>query len=444
MVSFLSFVSMQFIDRIFLAHYSQEAFHAATNAGTLFLSAHLFWCMLVGIAEVFIAQCNGAGRYRFFGKVTWQALWISSLSIPFFFLFGYVGGTLLVAHHLFTSIERQYLSWNCLFGPLIPFLISLSAFYIGQGKIRMVQILVLCGNIVNLILDPLLIFTFDLGVKGAAIATGMGFLVQLLFLAYAFLRPAYRYHFGTNAWRPSLALARHMVRYGFPSAFLLAFELAGWSLFYWMMKQVSNVHIHVASVIQSIFHLFCFFGGALEKGAAVCTGNLLGGREFHKIPRLLLSGFYLIAGFFAVVFLFCVICPDLLLSCFPSHSQGVLKLISDQKLKMLLKSSMALLSFYLLSEAVRWFFNGMLTAAGDTLYLLISGAILMIGLLLLPTYFFVVKPMQSVVVSFWIWLIHSVGGVVANVVRFKVIRWQDRVFVQPDHLVRVHGGSELI
>ena len=43
---------------------------------------------------------------------------------------------------------------------------------------------IIAGAIVNIILDPLLMFTFDMGIKGAAYATIIGQMVSFLFYKF--------------------------------------------------------------------------------------------------------------------------------------------------------------------------------------------------------------------------------------------------------------------
>lgn len=65
--------------------------------------------------------------------------------------------------------------------------IGLSAFISTQGHSKVAAIIVLTGAVINIILDPIFIFSFNMGVKGAAIATivsqGVTALLVILFLS---------------------------------------------------------------------------------------------------------------------------------------------------------------------------------------------------------------------------------------------------------------------
>ena len=66
----------------------------------------------------------------------------------------------------------------------IPVLVTLSmtAFINSQGFAAVGMITVLIGAVLNIILDPILIFVFDMGVKGAAIATVFSQTVSCIFV----------------------------------------------------------------------------------------------------------------------------------------------------------------------------------------------------------------------------------------------------------------------
>ena len=49
--------------------------------------------------------------------------------------------------------------------------IGLNTFISGQGNAKVAMLSVLIGAIINIVLDPIFIFLFDMGVKGAALAT---------------------------------------------------------------------------------------------------------------------------------------------------------------------------------------------------------------------------------------------------------------------------------
>lgn len=80
---------------------------------------------------------------------------------------------------------NRYLFWQVWSFPVASWSLLLDAVYRSQGNATMPMYALLIGNAVNMALDPLLIFTFDMGIGGAALATLVG---RILTFAYSFLK----------------------------------------------------------------------------------------------------------------------------------------------------------------------------------------------------------------------------------------------------------------
>ena len=81
-----------------------------------------------------------------------------------------------------------------LFSVIIMFGISLEKIFQSVGKMKVSMISMMCGFIVNIVLDPLMIFGIgpfpEMGMAGAAYATGIGQSVSLLvYLLFLYIQP---------------------------------------------------------------------------------------------------------------------------------------------------------------------------------------------------------------------------------------------------------------
>ncbi len=433
MVSFFSMMLMVFIDRIFLSWYSTESFNAATTAGTLAWGFILAWITLASMSEVFVAQFNGAGKYLKLGSPVWQSIWLTLASYIFYFPLA-MWGTGLLYDPLTSPDEYYFFQILMYFGPVFALIPAIGGFYIGRGKTQIMQWIAILGNLVNVILDPILIFGYkdiipSMGIKGAAIATGIATLVETLFLLYLFTRKQHRTTYGTMKCSFEKNLFFQTIKIGLPPAIFICLELIGWAIFYHLMAQISPIHIFVASVCQTILILFLFFGMGLEKGSIALAGNFIGAGEKIKVATVLRSGLKLATAFASVSSFFLIIYPNPLIDWFLQNpaflEQGINLLNIDLiEAKNLIRIGLIFITFYILLENIRWILNGILTAAGDTLFLLTSGAVSVWFLLLLPTYFFIVMPKASISYSFIIWLVYSSATLGIVLVRFIQGKWK--------------------
>ena len=167
------------VDRIYIGHLAENGSLALTGLGLCFPVISL----ISAFAKLFgpnggaplCAMARGKGDYKEASLVMGNSFTLSVLTgfvlmlivlvfnRPILYAFGASDSTYPYA--------RDYLMIYSL--GTIPVLLTLSmnAFINSQGFAMIGMITVLIGAVINIILDPVLIFLLDLGVKGAAIAT---------------------------------------------------------------------------------------------------------------------------------------------------------------------------------------------------------------------------------------------------------------------------------
>ncbi len=392
MIASFSVMFMLFVDRLLLAHYSTEALNSAvtaTNLGWAFIFA---WMVLGSISEVFVAQHNGADQLKKLGEPVWQMLWLSLASALFFIPMGKWGGSLFFGTGTEFETEREYFRWMMYFGPSFPLYAALIGFFIGQGKTKMITILAVIANVFNATLDTILIFGIQGwiapgGAIGAAIATSGCTIFQGMVLLMVFLNRKNRLLHGTHHLAFHSKTFWKCIKIGLPGALFALIELLGWASFYGMMAQLGKNYITIAGICQSIALLFYFFQEGVSKAATTLVGNFIGGKKHHNVSKVLKSGVQLLLIFFFITAALFISSPNFLISQFlPDASDEYIDAIYNSLLVCLFY-----ILFYLLFEGIRLLLAGILTAAGDTKFLLIAGSLSIWIFLVLPVYLFVVR-----------------------------------------------------
>lgn len=115
------------------------------------------------------------------------------------------------------SPASTYLRYYSLF--CIPNLIgiALNSFVRNDGRPKLAMIATLSGAVTNIILDYIFIFSLSLGIKGAAIATGLGQLVTIGILIPHFIMKKGILTFGNVKLEKSII--KEFINIGFPSFF---------------------------------------------------------------------------------------------------------------------------------------------------------------------------------------------------------------------------------
>lgn len=93
----------------------------------------------------------------------------------------------------------------------------------GEGAAKRSMAIQVVGALMNIVLDPILIYTFDMGVAGAAWATVIAFMVSCAMAAYWYLRGKEMYISTTRSdYRPDARVCREVMSVGGPEALELS------------------------------------------------------------------------------------------------------------------------------------------------------------------------------------------------------------------------------
>jgi len=89
----------------------------------------------------------------------------------------------------------------------------------AEGSASLSMIGMLIGSVINIILDPIFIFTLDFGIEGAAMATIVSQLFSLVFLTGCYLRKKTILPLHLSHFKPSVKIYREVLVIGIPTFF---------------------------------------------------------------------------------------------------------------------------------------------------------------------------------------------------------------------------------
>ncbi len=424
MLSLMSASLMFFWDRLLLINFSIESHNAATSAGTIVSFLQFAFICTTCIGEVFVGRHFGAGKLKQLGVPVWQMIWLSFFTLFIFIPLGYFAGDYIFAGSRYRSMEIDYFSVMMYFGPIFCLASSLSAFYIGRGQVKFITALVIASNVLNTGLAYVLIFGIEpfipaMGITGAALATGLSQLFQALVLFIDFLRKRNRTKYGTGNYQFVWNEFYQCIRLGFPSSLAHTIEILAWALFFRILMSLGEEQLTVASIAQSIFFLFTFLTEGVSKGATAIASNMIGAQQWGGLRKLLFSGikFYLCLFIFSGLFLALDLKPFI---CFFLGSEGA---VSEEVLTLVASSCVWVWIFFLF-DGIHWLVVGLLTAAGDTKFVLKIGGTSVWLFALLPTYILLVLYNHKADMA---WAITAFYGVVTCSIylyRFFSMRWK--------------------
>ncbi len=396
-ISALSGNLMLFVDRILLANYSTESMNSAAAAGMATLIFVFSTVSIASIAEVFVGQHNGARRIDRVAEPVWQMLFFSLAMLVVFWPVAIWGPSLLVPNALHKEGD-SYMRILMVGGPLLPMFAALSAFFAGRGKTKIITIAAISANLLNCLLDYLLIFghpnLFEpLGATGAAVATVFSQLLQMIILLAVFLNATNRHIYGTHRFLLIRSTLLDCLRLGYPNALSHLVEMSAWCFLFYIVAAVGTEYVTILTLGQTLYILFAFFTDGMQKGVISIASNLLGAKQRPMLNTLLLSAFKLHCIIIAVLALPLLVYPDFLLHLFAIDTIAQQDM-SDQY------RTCQYVWLYVVFDGFLWVFAALLTALGDTLFIMVVNT--------LGAWLFSVLPLYIIIHFYgasahWIW-----------------------------------------
>ncbi len=432
MLTALSGSLMNFLDRVILAQYDTQAMIVASTAGNIAFVFQFGAMAIAMIAEVFVGQYNGAQQFKQLAKPVWQMIWFSLVCAFIMILLGIYTPTLFIPKELGQE-GYDYFKWIMIFGGGYPLVGALTGFYVGRGQVKTIAISVVLSNLLNLILVSILVFGVrdfipQMGATGAAIATGISELCVALGLFIFFLKPKYRKQYNTHHWQFDKTLFIKCIKVGLPNSVGHMAGIAAWPFMMFFLAQRSIEHVTVMTIAFSIWTLFTFITEGLQMGVSAFASNSIGAKKWHKVGEVLMTGLklqFILAILLAIPL---VIFPHLLVDLFiPLDSE-----IADvANLRQLLVTSCFWLWIGYIFDGMAWVIDGILTAAGDTRFIMIMNSFGTWFMLIVPVYLFVVVLNGSPMLAMQLVTLFCIIFFGCYFMRYKSKRWQQNKLI--DH-----------
>ena len=166
------------IDRIYIGHMKDVGAAALTGVGvtfciTVFISAFSGFINsgAAPLAAIWLGKKDREHAEKILGNSVTFLVICTVLLMAFFYAFQRPLLYMFGASDATIGYAVDYISIYLIGTIFVEFALGLNAFIICQSQSKIAMYSVLIGAIANIILDPIFIFVFGLGVKGAAIAT---------------------------------------------------------------------------------------------------------------------------------------------------------------------------------------------------------------------------------------------------------------------------------
>ena len=178
----------------------------------------------------------------------------------------------------------EYLKVSCYgisFGVFSGFFRSILA---GEGDMKFPMILAGIGTVLNIILDPIFIFTLNFGVSGAAWATTISqMIICIIFIYMLFFKDHAYVQFKLRDFNPSYFILVDIIKVGLPASMSMIVMAIGQLLFNIMLATFSTDAVaayQIAGRIDMVVFLPIF---GIASALTTMVGMFFGANEIDKI-----------------------------------------------------------------------------------------------------------------------------------------------------------------
>jgi len=285
------------VDSIFVAQISENALTAISLA---FPIQNLMIAVGIGTGvgmNALLSKSLGEKNFKQVNKAADNGVFLGILGYLLFLLFGVLGSKLFFSTQTndleIIKYGTTYLSICCIFSFGIFGQLTFERLLQSTGKTFYTLITQGVGAVVNIVLDPILIFGYfgfpRMGIKGAAVATISGQIIAMLLAIYLNKQKNHEIKLSIRDFRPDLKIIKKIYAVGLPSIvmvsiasimvygmnkILLSFTATATAVFGIYFKLQSFVFMPVFGLNNGMVPILAYNLGAKKKGRIVKTIKL--------------------------------------------------------------------------------------------------------------------------------------------------------------------------
>ncbi len=186
-----------------------------------------------------------------------------------------------------------YLRWLSMVGFPLALAPVVDAIFIAIGRTGLVMVLQLVATLLNVLLNPILIYTFELGIGGAALATGISRGISVS-IGLIVLRRQFMPQVQDFVWDSSL---KRIIRIGLP----ISWGIAMFAIVYWALLKTSvsplgpavNAALGIGFSALEGFTWPVFWG--ISMGVASLVGRYIGANRIDQANQTIRIAFPLMS-----------------------------------------------------------------------------------------------------------------------------------------------------
>ena len=263
-----------------LAHTSDTALCAVLPAASLAGTFTAVVTAFLAYAGTVVARHHGYGRERLAVHSFVQGLWLFGLTIPLFLAASPISRLVFAAFGHSDDLiaaEMSYLNLLLVAGSLQALSAVFAGFFTGRGKTRFPGLVLTFGSVVSILLTPLLVLKFELGIAGAGWARIAAAALPFLILAAAAVRdPLVARPASTQGvWRFMPGLTRELLALATPNALRMLVDHGGFFVLTAFIGALDALSAAASTVVFVLANFYFAFVRGVANGVEILVAQRL-------------------------------------------------------------------------------------------------------------------------------------------------------------------------
>ena len=294
------------VDRIYIGHISGVGAAALTGVGLTFPIITLIsaFSAFVGsggapLASIWMGKNDKKHAEKILGTGVFMLLCFSLILMAVFLIFQRPLLYAFGASDATIGYAMEYLTIYLIGTVFVEIALGLNPFIIAQGRSTTAMMSIVIGAVINIVLDPIFIFVFHMGVKGAAIATVISQAVSAAWNVKALVDKKAVLKIVPSCIRPDIRVIGQIFSLGISPFIMRSTEsLISIVLNHQLQKFGGDLYVGSLTIMQSVMQLFSAPLSGYTQGVQPIVSYNFGAGKFDRVRttyRYMIFGSFLIS-----------------------------------------------------------------------------------------------------------------------------------------------------
>lgn len=422
-IEIIFFMLAGIVDTLMLSTVGDQAVGAVGTANTYINMFIIMYSVVSNGMLAVMTQNIGAGK----PGVAYQA---RQLGVIFNAIIGIIissilyfgGGLILDVVGIADALRQPALEYLQIVGGF-SFLNALIPIFSGYlrsfGFMKQPLVATVIANVLNLVLNGVFLFAFDMGVAGVAIATVISKVINLVLVLISSMKLVKAKEDPHRL--PTKEVFKQIVQIGLPSAMESALYHVATTLMMRFLNQMDSEGFNVTarSYTAQITHFSFAIGAGLAQANAIMTGWRVGAKEYEACDRGTKKA--------ALIGIIVGIAVE---SAFTIFAHPIMALFTDDPAMVSLVQVLLGIDIFLeIGRVSNLVFGNALKTCGDALYPVVIGAVFMFLCTVCGTYFFGIHLNFLVVGAYIALALDEITRAIAMFLRWQSGKWKEKSIV---------------